>query len=191
MEKMRQMKQAGFSLLELLIAVIIIGIIASAVLPALNTTNTKVNTLNSSLGTIHMGLARFSADTGCYPVKIQALFDKTQATGAATDVGFCTASVATAVQDQYIEPLAYDTTNNAILLPKIGASVQVKTGYDGTGTVKIWSLDVAGLTDDLIGPAVNSCNGVVDSGATPASAWANTVKCIKSGTTMKYAFHRK
>lgn len=182
--------QGGFSLIELLVAVVILSIISSVILSNMSTDKTKIVSLLDNMGTLHTSLARFNADTGCYPVRIEALFDKTQATGTATDIGFCTASVAGSITEPYMDATAYDAVAHAIKLPKIGANVLISTGYDGSGITKIWFMRAAGLSVNLLDPAVLSCNGL-DAAAVVPTAWTNGVKCIKSGTAMLSAFNRK
>lgn len=188
MTNFKKVSQSGFSLIELLVVVVIIGIVGSTILSNMSTDKTKVTVMLDNMNTFRTGLARFNNDAGCYPVKIQALFDKTKATGTATDTGFCTSDVSAAIPEAYIDATEYNSTTNAIKMPKVGANVEVSTGYDSTN--KIWYMKGAGLATNLLDLAVTSCNGQ-DVSATPPTAWTAGVKCIKSGTDILFAFQRK
>lgn len=70
-------KQSGFTLLELIIVVSLIGILAAIVLPNLidKPTRAKEAVLKTNLRTLRDALDQFYADKGKYPGELQELVD--------------------------------------------------------------------------------------------------------------------
>lgn len=181
--------QAGFTFIELLIVVTILGILAAVGLSVFNPNKTKAVALNDNLGLYHTAMARLNMDTGCYPEDLTSMFDKTKAVASA-NAGFCAADVDTAISDPYIEPVTVDA-NGDINLPKIGANAVVTNGYfTDVALGEVWYFNVAGLEADLLQIAVNECNGTPQDAAAP-TAWSATVKCIDDTGVLKYAYNRK
>lgn len=186
----KKKRQGGFSIIELMVTIVIIGILISVIGPKLKTTNAKATAVLDNSNTISAALARFNADTGCYPVRIQALFNKADATGAATDTGFCTSDVSSSWREQYMDVVDFDAAANTLKMPKFGSGVTLKTSYDSTVTPAVWSVDITSLPTEVAETAVRTCNNQ-DIAATIPTAWASGTRCILTGGTLKYAFDRK
>ncbi|MEM7049907.1 MAG: prepilin-type N-terminal cleavage/methylation domain-containing protein [Acidobacteriota bacterium] len=77
MKRQASTNQQGFTLLELIIVVAMIGILATIALPSLRDypMRTKEAVLRTNLHTLRFVLDRYHGDTGHYPSSLQALVD--------------------------------------------------------------------------------------------------------------------
>jgi len=178
-------KSAGFTIIELVVAIAIIGILAATMTSTMSTDRAKVTSIIDTSAQIKASLARFNADTGCYPHKLDALFVQADATGTAADVGFCTSSVTAAWRELYLDSTGYNAATNGLLSTQFGPSSEITTGYDAvSGT---YFLNISNIPTTILNKAVNQCNNAAAT-ATPTSAWGNGVACIVNGTNYQYQF---
>jgi prepilin-type N-terminal cleavage/methylation domain-containing protein len=149
--------ERGFSALELIVAIIVIGILAAASVFAFNSDNAKATTLYSVSQDYAGALTRAKTELGCYPNKMAALFDRTQA-----NTSFCGADLTATWNGRYAAQAPVDAAGN-ILLNNIapGAVVTLVNVVDAAGTH--WQVQVTNVPNGVLTRAVTLCN----SGAPP------------------------
>ena len=145
--------QRGFTALEIIIAIIVIGILAGAVVFSFNPDNAKATTLYSTSREYANGLVRMKTELSCYPSKMAALFDKTQAT-----TSFCGTDLSSTWNGRYAEIAGVDATGN-IKLDNIapGAVVSLVSNADAAGTH--WRVQITNVPNAVGTRAATLCNG--------------------------------
>ncbi|MHB9017011.1 MAG: type II secretion system protein, partial [Burkholderiales bacterium] len=112
--------QAGFSLVELIIAVALIGIITAAAMSSFSgSEETKTAAVISKMEEIANAVAMYKKNTGCVPNNVSVLFNKTLATAANN---FCGADTTASYGNQdYMAAMPGDG-GNGVMLSQLGIS---------------------------------------------------------------------
>ena len=76
--KQRSHSRSGFTLIEVLLVVVIIGILAAIVVPRLGgrTKEAQISATKSSVASISLALDVYEVDNGTYPASLQSLLTK-------------------------------------------------------------------------------------------------------------------
>ena len=77
-KRQRSHARAGFTLIEVLLVVVIIGILAAIVVPRLGgrTKEAQISAAKSSIASISLAIDVYEVDNGAYPASLQSLITK-------------------------------------------------------------------------------------------------------------------
>ena len=178
--QLRHQSQAGFSRVELVIAVTIIGIITAAAMSALSgSEETKTAAVISKLEEIANAIAIYQKNTGCVPSNVSVLFNKSLATAANN---FCGVDTTASYGNQdYLAAMPSDG-NGGVYLTQVGVAggdLLIRQNLPGT-TPNNYALEVYNL-GDAINSVMSKCNGV-DYADLPTSSlpadFTNGIACV-------------
>lgn len=165
--------QAGFTLAEMMIAVIIAGIVAAVFIFNADTSGAKAVVLQTNLQTIATGLTALKADMPCYPTRTGALFQQQFA-----QQSFCGTDLRPRWRQSYIASANVDG-NGDLLIPEVhpAATVTLNLGnnVNGNGNTRQWFLRVINVPVEVADAFMERCNGVQGStGVNPPG------KCLRN-----------
>jgi prepilin-type N-terminal cleavage/methylation domain-containing protein len=145
--------ERGFSTIELIIGIAVLSILVSAAVFAFSADNAKATTLFNTAQDYGNALLRAKTELGCYPTKMAALFDRTQA-----NTSFCGLDLTTTWNGRYAAPAPVDGAGN-ITLDHVapGAIASLVNAVDAAGTH--WRLQVTNVPNGVLTRAVTLCNG--------------------------------
>ena len=105
-EKKREYKCSGFTLIEILLVVVIIGILAAVAVPrfAGRTDQAKKSATKATLNAMHKMLDMYEIDNGYYPESTDCFVD---------DAGIC-------IKDAWGNPIKYEKTSTGYRLISAG-----------------------------------------------------------------------
>lgn len=167
----------GFTMIELAVVMLIISILATGAYRLFKggTKNARAETLMLTFDQVGGALERFQGETGCYPNRLNVLWDRTQAIAANN---FCGLDL----RQNWVEPYMKEQPINAANPPAMlidsvqtGATLQISRVAGGIGTM--WLLTATGIPNPIAQLVVNSCNGT-DPTTAIVAAWAANQKCI-------------
>ena len=145
--------QSGFTLLELVVAITLMGLIASLVIPKLNVNKSRGALLFENMNEVGKSLLAMKNDTACYPSKIAALYDKNQA-----DQSFCGIDLRETWRAPYIQKAEFDSSGNMKISQIVtGATLSITQEPSAVGTA--WIVHATGIPNDILSDAVTACNG--------------------------------
>jgi prepilin-type N-terminal cleavage/methylation domain-containing protein len=153
MNKARLAAQQGFTALEMMVVIAILGILAAVVIPKISLSKSKGELLYSTMVDYGKALSNFKNDTACYPTKLAALYDQTQA-----DQSFCGIDLRQTWREPYIKKTTFDGSGNISITNIVtGATVTILQQPSATGTA--WILRATGIPNDILSQALAACNG--------------------------------
>lgn len=177
-------KQLGFTLLEMVIAISILSVIAAAVVLSYDGSKSRAQVLVSAMDEYGGAQQRLKADTSCYSKSLAALFNLSDASGAANS--FCGADLSKQWNGPYAKPVAIDALAVKRLMlgqiaPELTLTInRVASTYVGsTVPTYKWYITAEGVPSEIFSQAMLACNGV-DDVATAAAATATTRKCVET-----------
>ena len=150
----RMAKQAGFTLIEIILALTIIVGITALITLNIDTNATKGKELFVTMSEVGKALKLMKLDTACYPTKLSALADKTQA-----DQSFCGIDLQTNWKSQYLQRSDFDAATGNLKLTTIvpGSTLTILVQPSPTG--QAWVLRATGIPNGVIDEALKACNG--------------------------------
>jgi len=151
--QMGSVAQKGFTLLEIVVVIVVMSLLAAVVVPKLNLGKSKGALLYASMQDTGKALMNFKNDTACYPTKLSALYDKTQA-----NESFCGIDLRDTWRQPYMPKASFDASGNLQIAQLVtGAFISIHTQPNSTGTA--WILRANGIPVDILKEAERSCNG--------------------------------
>lgn len=185
-------RQSGFTMIEMAVVLIILAILSFGAQRLFKggTISARANTLMTTFDQVGGALDRFAAETGCYPNRLDALWDRTLAVAANN---FCGLDLRPNWREPYMKEQPMNAANPpAMLLDAIqsGATLQVTRAAGGIGTM--WLLTATSIPNNVAQIVVNTCNGTAPD-TVIAAAWAANLKCIGAAngaelTNVSYRF---
>lgn len=181
--------QAGFSLVEVIITIAIIGILTAGLMAALSSGNdSKVTALFAKAQDIAKAVSLYEAKTGCAPNNLAVLFNKTLATAAGNFCGQDTTALYGS--EDYISALPTVNAATGAAIPNNGLDL-TKVGFANAYiwiykdfAVPSYSLAIDGLSSDQQEAFMSKCDGVDYTGgaAMPTAAAFNVTPCVVGNT---------
>lgn len=167
----RTQRPRGFSALELIIVLSLVSILAAMYVFNYNSDNSKAATLLNVTQEYANAMKRAKADMACYPNRMAALFDRSQA-----NTSFCGINLTNQWNGRYAE-VAPTNAAGAVLLNNVsnGVAVSIVNVVDAAGTR--WRIQASGVPNDVLNRAVNVCNGGAANGrciGTPGGSGSGT-----------------
>ena len=174
----------GFTLLELIIVIVILGVLAAVSLPYFSTDSAKGKALFQGLASVSHDASHFGSSLGTYPLNYEAMMNATIGESAANNTAGV--SLATTWAGPYAKPADINTAGQ-LLLNQVATGVTVTFAAvtpTANGLPKGLPYQYAAVANNVPLPianaAVNACNGQsANTGAT--SGGLCTLKA--SGTT--------
>ncbi len=167
--------QAGMTMIELAVVMLILGILAFGAFRLFKggTKSARAQTLMMTFDQVGGALDRFQAQTGCYPNRLDVLWDRTLAIAANN---FCGLDL----RPNWTEPFMKEQpmgAANAMALDSVqsGSTLQITRAAGGIGTM--WLLTAANIPNNIAQIAVNTCNGTDPTTVLPV-AWTANLKCL-------------
>jgi prepilin-type N-terminal cleavage/methylation domain-containing protein len=151
-QNIRQRRQKGFTLLEIMTVLTIIGVLAALVVPNIKLGKSKGAELHTFLTTTGKALAQFRQDTSTYPTKLAALYDKSQAGDTFQGI-----DARDNWRQAYIVKQTFDSSGNIQISQIVtGATVTILRQTHPSGTGDAWILRANGIPNDILQEALRS-----------------------------------
>ncbi len=166
----RHRSQRGFTLLEVMIVVAIIGILIGGIAQMVKTDRTTATTMLTSMSGLSSAMQRAKANMGCYPKVPGALWDSTLPT--ATNM-YCGLPGLVTWAGPYLEKQPVDSTGAQLQTPKYGDSSYITINREATpagGLGWYYYLRANNIQNAVISEALQVCNGKTDSSVTFSTA---------------------
>ena len=173
----------GFTLLELVIAIVLLGILASVTVFSFDGSRSRGQLLVAAMQEYANALTRMKADTACFPARLSALLQRSEA-----ETSLCQVSLV----QQWNGPYVRDARTNAggqVLLdqiaPQLVLDIQTTTGVSG-GTAYL--VQASHVPADILAQALTACNGVAAGGEVATARCARSLGGDGAGTlAMRFA----
>lgn len=180
----RRRQQGGFTLPEIFVAVVVVGIMVAVMVMNVDTNSAKATALLSNLKTMADATLVMGADMPCFPNKTGALVNKTYATG--TTNSNCNTDLSSRWRGPYIQTAQLNATGN-ILLPEVhpAATVTIVRGsnVNGNGNPTQWTLVVTNVPQAVADALQERCNGQAGLGVAAAAVAATPTAPAVAATT--------
>lgn len=173
----RKKAQGGFTILEIIVAITIMGILAAIVYPKLNINKSKGTLLYTTMSEVGKSLMRMKLDTACYPNKLAALYDKTQA-----DQSFCGIDLRESWREPYIQKSEFDASTGNMKISQIVTGAQLSIIVQPSTVGQAWIVRATGVPNEILNDALATCNG------TSTAAGKCTVTPGSGTGTLDYVF---
>jgi prepilin-type N-terminal cleavage/methylation domain-containing protein len=146
-------RRRGFTLLEVLAVVAVLGILGAIGWRYFSTDRTRATALVTRANETAKGLVQFKQDISCYPVTLQALYDRAQAESTR-----CGLDGRAAWREPYIPRVTFTAAGNVSLADLVpGAEMALAVVAAGAG--QQWVLRVTGVPNEVLGRVAETCNG--------------------------------
>lgn len=157
--------QSGFSLIELLVALVIITILATAISGAFDGSHSRAQTLVQQMAELGNANVRLKNDTGCYVNMPQALYDPTSA--SSTSNNYCGRSFGKVWNGPYVNRFTPDS-NGGAKIDKVSAEAVLTFGREDNAATggKRYFIHAANVPNDIVKQAMQACNDTDDMSAT-------------------------
>lgn len=160
---LRKKMQAGFTLIEILVALALITLLAVGISLTFDGTRSRAQTLVSTMSELAAANMRLKNDTGCY-ADIPALLFDAETYAANPAANFCGRSLAATWNGPYVA--AFTTAGTGLVnLDKVADGVTIDftraSNIDGgaRNNGMKYMVSAAGLPDDVVRAALFECNG--------------------------------
>lgn len=174
-------RRGGFTLLEVLAVIVILGILGAVGWRYFSTDRTRATAILARAQEVSKGLVLFKQDISCYPLTLDALYDRTRA--ATTTCGL---DGRVNWREPYIARAEVSASGNLSLGDLVtGAEMSLLNQAGGAG--QQWLVHVSGLPPDLLSKIAETCNGSVSATGrctvTTASTGAGSFDLLFDETT--------
>lgn len=150
-----QAPQGGFSLIELLVALVIVTILATAISGAFDGSRTRAQTLITQMTDLGSANVRLKNDTGCYVKVPNALFDPTSANDSSHN--YCNRTFGKVWNGPYVNRFTADAAG-AAKMDKVSAESLVSFEVENAGLGKRYFTHATNIPNDIVKQAVQACN---------------------------------
>lgn len=154
----QSLKQGGVDLPSLLVAVVVsLVLFGVTLIPTHSYDSLKAVSLFTSMANTADSLNQLKVDTGSYPNRIAALWDKTQAVANSSFTGLVDTN---AWRGPYIETQPVDATSGAMIYFLMGDEAQIAIDRETGGNFGfVYFLRASNITNAIIAEALKKCNG--------------------------------
>lgn len=143
--------QSGFSMIEIMVVVAIIGVFGALVAPYLNPTKSKATSMLTSMDNLGTGASLMNQEGGCYPSKLSALNTKADAVNT-----MCGVDITANWRGPYAKNVTFNGNGDA-MLDSVAAGITAKIVRDTTGGVR-YGIQSNGVPDEILREADSLCN---------------------------------
>lgn len=172
MKNLRLKNQSGFTLVELLVALVILTILAVTVTGAFDGSRSRAQAMVNAMAEIGNANIRLKNDTGCYTNRPDALYN--QAVGVLPASNYCNRDFTSTWNGPYLSKFTATEAGSA-RLDKVSANVEVALVQEAGGMGRRYLTRATNLPNDVVKQALQECNNdVTESGD---SAYFDNHKC--------------
>lgn len=159
--------QGGFSLVEILVALVLIIAATAMALFAFNGNKSKGQILYGAMGSAADAMSRFNTDTSCYPTATGALFEKALAANT-----LCGVSAVSNWQGPYMKAEPLDANNNVLvraIAPTATLTLVVDNNINGDGNTTQYAIKATNIPNEVAAQAYTACSTQTTNGAAAVS----------------------